>query len=177
LPARKVNSLIDRLGGRNSAQTYPLAVGWVYHVTLPRRLAEPAMRKITLLAALLVALASPVTASDDVAAARSVILSQTEAFSRDDAAAAYAFAAPGIHEMFPRPEIFLKMVQQSYAPVYRHRSFEFGEARAADGKIAQQVHIVDTDGVAWEALYTLEVAPDGNLRISGCVLIKVGQGV
>ena len=135
------------------------------------------MRIIALLFAFLIVCVSPAVAGDDVAAAQGVIRSQAEAFARDDAAAAYAFAAPGIHEMFPRPEIFLKMVQQSYAPVYRHRSFEFGEARAADGKIAQQVHIVDTDGVAWEALYTLEVEPDGSLRISGCVLIKVGQGV
>jgi len=134
------------------------------------------MRKLTLLAALLFALASPAFAVDDIAAARSVILSQLDAFGRDDAAAAYAFAAPGIHEMFPRPDIFLGMVQQSYAPVYRHKSFEFGEARASDGKIAQQLRIVDADGVPWEALYTLEFEPDGSLKISGCVLIKVGQG-
>jgi hypothetical protein len=68
------------------------------------------------------------------------------------------------------------MVQHSYAPVYRHKSFEFGEARASDGKIAQQVRIVDADGVPWDALYTLEQEPDGSLKISGCVLIKVGQG-
>ena len=134
------------------------------------------MRKLNLLAALLFALAAPAFAVDDIAAARSVILSQLDAFGRDDAAAAYAFAAPGIHEMFPRPDIFLGMVQQSYAPVYRHKSFEFGEARASDGKIAQQVRIVDADGVPWEALYTLEFEPDGSLKISGCVLIKVGQG-
>jgi hypothetical protein len=28
-----------------------------------------------------------------------------------------------------------------------------------------------------EALYTLEPAPDGSLKISGCMLIKAGQGV
>jgi hypothetical protein len=38
-----------------------------------------------------------------------------------------------------------------------HKSFEFGETRAADGKIAQRVHILDIDGVPWEALYTLEL--------------------
>jgi hypothetical protein len=68
------------------------------------------------------------------------------------------------------------MVQHSYAPVYRHKSFEFGEARSADGKIAQAVHIVDSDGVPWEALYTLEQQSDGSIKISGCVLIKSGQG-
>ena len=68
-------------------------------------------------------------------------------------------------------------MRNSYPPVYRHKSFEFGEARAADGKIAQQVHIVDGDGVPWEALYTLEQQDDGSLKISGCMLIKSGQGV
>ena len=135
------------------------------------------MRAFILLGALLFGLASPVSAADDVAAAQGIIRSQVEAFARDDAAAAYSFAAPGIKEMFPQADKFLGMVQRSYAPVYRHKSFEFGQARAADGKVAQQVHIVDADGVPWEALYTLEQQDDGSLKISGCVLIKTGQGV
>jgi hypothetical protein len=120
--------------------------------------------------------AAPARAADDVAAAQGVIRSQEEAFSRDDAAAAYSYAAPAIHDLFPQADIFLGMVQRSYAPVYRHRSFEFGQAQVADGKIAQQVHIVDADGVPWEALYTLESGPDGSLKITGCVLLKTGQG-
>jgi hypothetical protein len=135
------------------------------------------MRAFALLAALLFGLASPVSADDDVAAAQGIIRSQVEAFARDDAAAAYSFAAPGIKEMFPQADLFLSMVQRSYAPVYRHKSFEFGQARAADGKVAQQVYIVDADGVPWEALYTLEVESDDSLKISGCVLFRVGQGV
>jgi Domain of unknown function (DUF4864) len=69
------------------------------------------------------------------------------------------------------------MVQQRYAPVYRHKSFEFGESAVSDGKVAQRVHIIDADGVPWEALYTLEQEPDGSVKISGCVLLKAGQGV
>ena len=135
------------------------------------------MRAFVLLAAVLIGLAAPVRAADDVAAAQAVIRSQVEAFSRDDAAAAYSFAAPAIRSMFPQADIFLGMVKQRYAPVYRHKSFEFGEARIADGSIAQRVHIVDGDGVAWEALYTLERQPDGSLKISGCSLLKAGQAV
>jgi hypothetical protein len=136
------------------------------------------MRAPVLLAAFSIGLAvSPAFAADDVATAQSVISSQAEAFGRDDAATAYSYAAPAIHEMFPQADIFLSMVQHGYAPVYRHKSFEFGEARASDGKIAQQVHIVDADGVPWEALYTLELEPDGSLKIIGCVLLKAGQGV
>jgi Domain of unknown function (DUF4864) len=135
------------------------------------------MRAAFLCLILLIALASPAVAADDVATAQTIIRSQVEALGRDDAATAYSYAASGIHDMFPQPDVFLGMVQHSYAPVYRHKSFEFGEARAADGKVAQQVHIVDADGVPWEALYTLEQEPDGSFKISGCVLLKTGQGV
>src|SRR5580704_3290503 len=138
---------------------------------------EPSMRALVQLLAFLTALASPARAADDVATAQTVIRSQVEALGRDDAAAAYSYAAPAIHDMFPQADIFLFMVQHSYAPVYRHKSFEFGEARAADGQIAQRVHIIDADGEAWEALYTPEQEPDGSLKIIGCVLLKAGQAV
>ena len=133
------------------------------------------MRVLVLLAALLIGLAAPACAADDVAAAQSVIRSQQQAFSRDDSAAAYSHAAPAIQGIFPDAETFMAMVRNSYAPVYRHKSFEFGEARAADGKIAQRVHILDAEGVPWEALYTLELQPDGSLKITGCALLKAGQ--
>jgi hypothetical protein len=133
------------------------------------------MRVLILLAALLIGISAPACAADDVAAAQSVIRSQEQAFGRDDPAAAYSHAAPAIQGIFPDAETFLAMVRNSYAPVYRHKSFEFGEARVADGKIAQRVHIIDADGVPWEALYTLEVQPDGSLKITGCVLLKAGQ--
>ena len=134
------------------------------------------MRAIVLLFALLLGLTAP-AAADDVAAAQSVIRAQEQAFSRDDAAAAYAHAAPEIRQLFPQADIFMLMVQQGYPPVYRHKSFEFGEARAANGHIAQRVHIVDDNGEAWEAMYTLEQQPDGSLKITGCSLLKAGQAV
>jgi Domain of unknown function (DUF4864) len=133
------------------------------------------MRALFLLAALLISLAAPARAADDATAAQGVIRSQMEAFSRDDAAAAYSHAAPAIREIFPQADIFMSMVRNSYAPVYRHKSFDFGEARIADGMIAQSVHIVDADGIPWEALYTLELQPDGSVKITGCVLLKAGQ--
>ncbi len=135
------------------------------------------MRIFAPLLAILIALTSPAGAADDVAAAQGVIRAQVEAFGRDDAATAYSYAAPAIRDIFPRADVFLAMVQHSYTPVYRHRSFEFGEARSADGQIAQRVHIIDADGVPWEALYTLKRQPDGSLKITGCTLLKSGQAV
>jgi hypothetical protein len=129
------------------------------------------MRRFIPLFAFLILCTLPAAAADDTAAAQSVIRSQVEAMARDDAATAYSYAAPAIHQRFPEANLFLGMVQQNYAPVYRHKSFEFGEVRAVDG------NIVDAEGVPWEALYTLEQQDDGSLKISGCMLIKTGQGV
>ena len=134
------------------------------------------MRAVVLLLGILLGFTTPASA-DDVAAAQSIIREQEHAFGRDDAAAAYSHAAPEIRQLFPQADIFMQMVQQGYPPVYRHKSFEFGEARSAGGRIAQRVHIVDDNGEAWEAMYTLEQQPDGSLKITGCSLLKAGQAV
>jgi hypothetical protein len=135
------------------------------------------MRAIILLIAMFVGLSAPVRAADDVAAAQAAISAQAEAFGRDDATVAYGYAAPAIQGLFPQADTFMNMVRNAYAPVYRHKSFEFGDGRAADGMIAQKVHIIDADGVGWEALYTLERQPDGSLKITGCTLLKADQAV
>lgn len=132
------------------------------------------MRALALIVAFLVGLGSAAFA-DDIAAAQKIIRSQEQAFSKDDAVAAYSYASPALKQIFPQADIFMYMVQNSYAPVYRHKSFEFGELRAAGGRIAQRVHIIDANGEAWEALYTLEQQPDGSLKITGCSLLKAGQ--
>ncbi|CCD95333.1 conserved hypothetical protein [Bradyrhizobium sp. ORS 375] len=121
--------------------------------------------------------AMPALAGGDVSAAQSVIRAQEQALARDDGPAAYAQAAPEIQALFPSVEIFMEMVRQGYAPVYRHKSFEFGPSQVEDGNIAQRVHIVDANGEAWEALYTLQTQPDGSLKITGCSLLKAGQSV
>ena len=133
------------------------------------------MRAAVLLLSALLAVAAPATAADDVATAQSVIRAQEQAFAHDDAASAYSYAAPVIQQRYPGPDVFMNMVQSAYAPVYRHKSFEFGEARTEGSLIAQRVHIIDANGEAWEALYTLEQQPDGSLKITGCSLLKAGQ--
>ena len=132
--------------------------------------------RLALLLTLLLVFATPARA-DDIAAAKSVISAQEQAFGRDDAAAAFSYAAPAIRERFPGADIFMSMVRNAYTPVYRHRSFEFGEATVEGDWIAQRVHITDANGEIWEALYTLEREPDGSLKITGCTLLKAGQAV
>ena len=129
-----------------------------------------------LIIALLFSLVAPARAGDDdVATAQKIIRSQEQALVYDDAATAYSYAAPSIRAMFPDADVFMAMVRRGYAPVYRHKSFEFGEGRASDGKIAQTVRIIDADGNPWDALHTLEQQSDGSWKITGCVLQAVGQ--
>lgn len=135
------------------------------------------MRIAALLVVLSMACSSIPALADDVATAQGVIRAQEQAFGHDDAAAAYSYAAPAIRQIFPAPDIFMSMVQNGYAPVYRHRSFEFGESKIDGSSVAQRVHIIDANGEAWEALYTLEQQTDGSYKITGCSLLKAGQAV
>lgn len=135
------------------------------------------MRIAALLVVISLVFSSAAAFADDVAAAQGVIRAQEQAFVRGDARAAYSHAAPAIKEIFPAPDIFMSMVQNGYAPIYRHKSFEFGESKSEGSWISQRVHIIDANGEAWEALYTLEQQADGSYKITGCSLLKAGQSV
>lgn len=103
---------------------------------------------------------------------RGVVARQIEAFRRDDAETAFSFASPGIQSLFPMRERFMSMVRESYAPVYRPRSYAFGEVSDLGDAATQAVKIIDQQGEAWSALYSFERQPDGSWRISGCELLK-----
>jgi Domain of unknown function (DUF4864) len=103
--------------------------------------------------------------------ARALIERQLDAFAHDDAPAAYAEAAPGITAMFTDPNTFMTMVREQYAPVYRHRSADFGPAKADADTIEQAVTFVDQNDQVWKALYKLTRQPDGKWLISGCSLV------
>jgi hypothetical protein len=106
-------------------------------------------------------------------AARATVARQIEAFRTDDAATAYAQAAPAIREIFPTPDAFLAMVRKGYAAVYRARSVRVDRVEdvGADG-VALGATVQDEAGADWLALYTLEKQPDGAWRITGCQLTK-----
>jgi hypothetical protein len=119
--------------------------------------------------------AAPALAGDSTGGGqevRALIERQLDAFAHDDAAAAYALAAPSLKTVFTDPDIFLKMVRTSYAPVYRHRSVDFGQMDVDGDSVSQVLTIVDDENVVWKALYKLARQPDGQWLINGCLLIK-----
>lgn len=108
----------------------------------------------------------------DKQAFQKIISSQIAAFRVDNADAAFAFASPRIQQIFGDPQVFITMVKQSYFPVYRPQSFEFGKAELKQGQPTQIVKILGPKGVPWAALYTFEKQDDDSWRISGVYLLR-----
>ena len=107
----------------------------------------------------------------EINAAQGIIEAQLEAFLADDGALAYSYAAPGVKRIFPSVDAFMSMVESGYLPVRRPRQFSFGRAvEPSATSIIQQVMIVGPDGRDYEAVYTLELQPDGIYRITGVSL-------
>lgn len=111
----------------------------------------------------------------DRGAIERTIRTQLEAFQRDDAAAAFALAAPAIRELFGTPENFLAMVRSGYAAVYRPREVEFRDLVTIEDIVVQQVLVVGPDGRPQIALYTMERQPGGAWAINGCTLVATPQ--
>lgn len=130
------------------------------------------MLRILLALVLLPLLLTGAPAQDvGIKAAQSSIEAQIGAFLADDDATAYSYAAPGVKKIFPTLEAFMGMVSGAYKPVQKPRSYSFGKSEWTGGSaIAQQVFIVGPDGKDYEALYTLELQPDGVWRITGVSL-------
>lgn len=110
----------------------------------------------------------PLRADDAVSAARATIQAQIEAFLAGDDAAAYSHAAPSIRRIFPNQDAFMRMVREGYAPVHRPRSYDFGQGESdGAGAVVQRVELIGPDGRGYEAVYTLQLQPDGSYRITG----------
>ena len=133
-----------------------------------------ALKTIIAAAAVGMAMWVAVASAEDLTAAssRAIVERQFDAFARDDGEAAYALAAPTIKQMFDDADHFMAMVRDHYAPVYRHRSAEFG-AFAESGDVASlEATLVDDDNVVWTALYSFRRVSNGDWLISGCVLVR-----
>lgn len=114
----------------------------------------------------------PARAGDaEVKAAQTTIDSQIKAFLADDPGKAYSYAAPNVQRIFPSVDVFMGMVTGAYQPVYKPQTYSFGKVEELSAtSIMQQVLIVGPDGKDYEAVYTLELQPDGVFRITGVSL-------
>lgn len=121
---------------------------------------------------LILAVSAKAQQPGDVSAIQDTITRQIEAFRHDDANAAFALAAPNIHERFGTAERFLGLVRHAYPSVYRPKSFEFTTLGPADGVMTQDVELIGPDGLPALARYTLEQDSTGVWRITGCIVLE-----
>ena len=106
----------------------------------------------------------------DRAEIKSVIERQLAAFARDDAAAAFGLASPGIQRQFGSADTFMAMVRSDYRAVYRPRSISFGALEQVEENLVQIVDLIGPGGESVRALYIME--RDGNAwRINGVSLV------
>ena len=127
--------------------------------------------RAALLAAFMLLSSAVYAGEAQVKAAQGTIEAQLRAFRSDDGELAYSYAAPSIKRIFPSVETFMGMVESGYQPVRNPKNFAFGKVEEMGaGSIAQQVLITGPDGKEYEALYTLELQPDGVYRITGVSL-------
>ncbi len=104
----------------------------------------------------------------DSKAVRAVVEAQLAAFAEDDDKRAFSYAAPSIREMFGSADRFMAMVRGSYPVVYRPAAVVFLNPEWVQGQLVQGVHLTDSSGALWLAVYQLERQPDKSWRISGC---------
>jgi hypothetical protein len=113
------------------------------------------------------ATAAPFTHQDDKNV-RAAVQGQLDALAKDDANRAFSFAAPSIRKAFGTAPAFLAMVKRSYPVVYRPASVAFLQADGKEGEAIQRVQMIDSEGAAWLATYSLQRQKNGAWRITGC---------
>ena len=107
----------------------------------------------------------------EIKAGQAVIDGQLKALIANDGATAYSFAAPNVKQIFPTVDAFMNMVTNGYPPVRKPQAYSFGKVQeTSTTSIVQQVLIVGPDGKDYEAVYTLQLQPDGHYQITGCSL-------
>jgi len=124
-------------------------------------------------AAFLLAAGSPAWALTELEekGVRAVVEAQMAALARDDATTAFSFAAPNVRETVGTASRFMEMVRKSYPAIYRPASTAFLKPEDHHGQVIQRVHLVDDNGSAWLALYSLQRQKDQSWRITGCQVI------
>lgn len=135
------------------------------------RLVVAAMLLFGFFGASAVAGATTFTTADEKSV-RSVIEAQLSAFAKDDAAAAFSFAAPNVRKAAGSAAVFLKIVRDDYPVVYRPASVAFLKPEGKADDAVQRVQMEDANGDSWLAVYTLQRQKNKSWRITGCAVIE-----
>ena len=119
-----------------------------------------------------VALPATTLSAGDEKNIRLVVQGQLDALAKDDATAAFSFAAPNVRNAFVTAPRFLDMVQRGYPVVHRPASVAFLKVEGKNKLAFQRVQMTDQAGVPWLATYSLARQKNCVWRITGCSVIE-----
>lgn len=117
--------------------------------------------------------AAPLSEADETSV-RAVVEGQLAALASNNAGKAFSFAAPNVRESVGSAARFMAMVRAHYPAIYRPASTAFikpeayGEPGDQGDQALQRVHLLDREGNAWVAIYSLQRQRDKTWRITGC---------
>jgi Domain of unknown function (DUF4864) len=135
------------------------------------RLAVQALAVVAGCALALHASAAPVAPTEEKKI-RMVVQGQLDAFEKNDARAAFSFAAPNVREAVGTAEKFMNMVRTGYPQVYRHTAVVFLKPEMVGDEVLQRVQLTDASGEVWLASYALQKQKDMSWRITACVVTE-----
>ncbi len=101
----------------------------------------------------------------------STIASQFNAFTAEDAEAAWQYASPNIQRLFQTPGNFARMVQQGYPMVWDPGQVSFIDLQQLGSVIVQRVEVIDQSGTAHVLGYQM-IETDAGWRINGVQILR-----
>lgn len=110
--------------------------------------------------------------SADTSRIRQIISEQMEAFQQRDEAKAFSYASPNIRKLFQRPDIFMRMVETGYKPVFEPQTVEFLTFSADLRGLYQDVYVLGRSGASVVARYYMVQIDELGWKIDGVVMIK-----
>ncbi|MEO7400629.1 MAG: DUF4864 domain-containing protein [Polaromonas sp.] len=115
--------------------------------------------------------ASPLTPADEKDI-RATVQGQLAALARDDASRAFSFAAENVRQAVGSAPAFMAMVRRNYPVIYRPASVAFLKPESRDEQVIQRVQMIDANGDAWLAIYSLQRQKNKSWRITGCAVVE-----
>lgn len=108
----------------------------------------------------------------EVAEIRDAVQSQIDALANDDAATAFDLTTDDTRSRLGSPDNFLRIIKESYEPVYRHRMALYSSPQVVLGKVYQVVRLTDLESHVWVAIYLMHKDEEGTWKINGCQLVQ-----
>jgi hypothetical protein len=141
------------------------------------------MKRLTLIVAMFMALGGSLSIAsaeerqqqlheNEIVEIRDAVETQIDALANDDAATAFDLTTEDTRTRLGSPDNFLRIIKESYEPVYRHRMAIYSSPQVVLGKVYQVVRLTDLESHVWVAIYLMHKDEEGTWKIDGCQLVQ-----